>query len=269
MPVLVNYNRCSCMPTCFAANVCPKDTLRVDKTLMKVVVDATVCGDCHAPCLNFCDAVALKYAPNLLELDIMQRELDGLLSKEAAVEERRNLVETLSAAEAALAAPPEEAQVVISAPIILTTENFIQEVAESELPVLVDFWAEWCGPCKQIAPIVEDLATEFAGIIKFGKLNTDDEPQIAGQLGIQSIPTLMIFYGGQVADMIVGVVPKEQLRARLQRVADAVAQLQAQAGAQVNAPAPTVPAPRPTAPPPRPNIARPGVGGPPPRRPRR
>lgn len=240
MPVLVNYDRCTFKTTCFAASVCPKDTLRVDATLGKVVVDPTVCGDCPGPCLNFCDPVALKYAPDLLELDINQRELDGLLTKEMAALERADLVKKRKEAEAASRAEAEKAAL---APMTLTTKSFVQEVRDAEVPVLIDFWAEWCQPCKQIAPIVEQLAQEFAGKVKFAKVNIDEEPQIAGQLRIQSIPTLMIFFQGQVADMIVGAVGKAQLKVRLERVVEAVAQLKTQ-----QPPAPTAPAPKSSAP---------------------
>lgn len=266
MPVLVNYNRCNCMPTCFAAKACPKDTLRVDTTLMKVIVDPTVCGTCPGPCLNFCDAVALKYAPTLQELDIMQRELDGLLTVEGALAERKAIAEKRKAEEAAA---KEKEALAATAPMKLTTQNFMQEVVQSELPVLVDFWAEWCGPCKQIASSIDELARDFSGVIKFGKLNIDEEPEVANQLNVQSIPTLMIFFGGQLADIIVGAQGKEQIRARLQRVADAVAKLNAAPKAPAKGqPASAAPPPT-TAPTVRPTFMRPQGGGQPPRRPRR
>jgi len=101
-------------------------------------------------------------------------------------------------------------------PIIFTDDNFDSEVINSELPVLVDFWAEWCGPCKMIAPSVEELANEFEGRAKIGKLDVDNNQVTAGKYGIRSIPSLLIFKGGEVADQIVGAVPKDQLRSKLE-----------------------------------------------------
>ena len=96
--------------------------------------------------------------------------------------------------------------------------NFEQEVLRSTLPVLVDLWAAWCGPCRLIAPVVEELAGKYQGKMKMGKLNVDDYPQVAGQYRIMNIPTLLLFKGGQEVDRIVGVVPKEELTRRLERV---------------------------------------------------
>ena len=96
--------------------------------------------------------------------------------------------------------------------------NFEQEVTQSPLPVLVDLWAAWCGPCRVIGPLVEELAGAYQGKMKIGKLNVDDHPQVAARFRIMNIPTLLLFKGGKEVDRIVGVVPKEELTRRLERV---------------------------------------------------
>jgi thioredoxin 1 len=89
--------------------------------------------------------------------------------------------------------------------------NFQADVLQSSEPVVVDFWAEWCGPCKMIAPSLEEIATELDGKVKIAKLNIDENPELAAQFGVRSIPTLMIFKGGEVADIKVGAAPKTAL----------------------------------------------------------
>ena len=89
-----------------------------------------------------------------------------------------------------------------------TDANFQEEVLNANEPVLVDFWAVWCGPCRMIAPIVEELSTEYAGKVKVGKVDVDANPEISMNYGIRSIPTLLVFKGGKVVEQIVGAVPK-------------------------------------------------------------
>ncbi len=99
----------------------------------------------------------------------------------------------------------------------LTDANFQSEVIDSELPVLVDFWAEWCGPCKMIGPVIDQVATDLEGVAKVGKVNVDDARELAVKYNVKSIPLLLFFKNGEVKDQIVGAsVTKDQLKAKLQ-----------------------------------------------------
>ncbi len=103
-------------------------------------------------------------------------------------------------------------------PIEITDATFEQEVLKSDVPVLVDFWAEWCGPCKMIAPTVEEIANEYEGKVKVGKVDVDNNMQSAANFSIRSIPTLLIFKDGQVVDSIIGAVPKSEITRRLDAI---------------------------------------------------
>ena len=101
----------------------------------------------------------------------------------------------------------------------LTEAAFDQTLAEHKKAIVVDFWAEWCGPCKAIAPTLDELATEYAGRVTIAKVNVDEHPGLAARFQVRSIPTLLIFKGGQVIDQVVGAVPKAQIKKRLDAVA--------------------------------------------------
>ena len=101
------------------------------------------------------------------------------------------------------------------AEVVITKNNFETEVLKSDIPVLVDFWATWCGPCRMLAPVIEELAEEYAGKIKVGKIDVDQQPELAAQFGIMSIPTLILFKDGKPAAQSLGYKPKAQIEAML------------------------------------------------------
>ena len=103
-------------------------------------------------------------------------------------------------------------------PVHVTDETFKQEVLDNDTPVVVDFWAEWCGPCKAIAPIVDELSGEYDGRVKFAKVDVDTNQQVAASFGIRSIPVLLFFKSGEIADLIIGTVPKKDIIEKLDKL---------------------------------------------------
>ncbi len=113
---------------------------------------------------------------------------------------------------------PTQQATVSDQPVVITDGTFDQEVLQSPLPVVIDVWAPWCGPCRMIAPVVEELAKEFAGRAKFVKLNSDENQRVPSQYQIQGIPTLLFFKNGQLVDRVVGAVPKQNILQKLQPI---------------------------------------------------
>ncbi len=106
-------------------------------------------------------------------------------------------------------------------PFAVSDDDFQHQVLEASEPVLVDFWADWCGPCKMIAPVVDELSDEYDGKVSFAKVDVDANPKTAMDFGIRSIPTLLVFKGGEVAEQVIGAVPKSVLKKKLDSVLDA------------------------------------------------
>ncbi len=104
----------------------------------------------------------------------------------------------------------------LSEPVVLTDSNFKDEIAKYPV-MLVDFWAPWCGPCRMVSPIIEQLAKEYSGRVAFGKVNVDKKQMITGSFGVQSIPTMMIFKGGKPVDVMIGALPKAQIGMKIKR----------------------------------------------------
>jgi thioredoxin len=219
MPAVVDPLTCNKnWSLCFAARVCPQTAFSLTHE-GDVVIDSALCGDCPGPCTNFCDGYAIRYDPDPVAFDVLRRQTLGELDELAAAAERARL-----AAEREAEAAAARAGVIVD-----TTEaTFDTEVLQAELPVVVDFWAAWCGPCKMMAPAFEELATEYVGLVKFVKVNVDEQPLLTSRYRVQSMPTLLIFYRGQPVDGSVGALSKPQLQALVYNVLSAVQRLQAE-----------------------------------------
>jgi thioredoxin len=219
MPAIIDQHVCNCAPRCFAIPACPVDAIAFRVDLGQVTIDSDRCGDCPGPCTNFCDRSAIKYTPSYDDFDLLTAQVQGTMTlEEIAAERARRKEAAAKAAEAAKASPVKA----------LTARNFEQVIRTTELPIVIDFWAEWCGPCKQMAPVFEQLARQYEGLMLFAKVDTDREPVLAQQLGIQSLPTLLFIYRGQLLDRVIGAIPPQQLQARIYQVLTVVRQLSGQ-----------------------------------------
>jgi len=214
MPVVVDYSRCD-HHNCFPLDVCPQSGRALLDDGERIVAHPEVCGDCPAPCINFCDKTALRYAPDMAEIELVLAELEGSMTKEQADAiraEKKEAEQAVKEAEAAASVKP------------VKTADFETEVLKSDIPVAVDFWAPWCGPCKQMAPVFEELAKSYAGHMKFCKVNTDEEQALAMRYQIQGIPTLIFFWQGQIIDQVTGALPASMLQTAVYQILAAVQQ---------------------------------------------
>ncbi len=134
----------------------------------------------------------------------------------SAADDELEAIKQKKMAELQKVAAERQAMSAITQPIHLTDSNFASETAKYPL-MLVDFWAPWCGPCRMVAPIIDQLAKEYAGKVIFGKVNVDENPAISNTFGIASIPTMMMFKGGKVIDVIIGAMPKGQIEMKLKQ----------------------------------------------------
>jgi len=207
--------------------MCPYDVLHFDfdAPTNSATLNPELCGDCRGVCTNFCDPRALRFAPTMDELRLMEAEMSGTMSTEELSAERKRLKEQAEAAK-------QQQQAVME----LTAATFEQEVMQSTEPVFVDFWAPWCSPCKAFAPTFAQVAQEYTGRVRFAKVNTEAEQSLAQAFRIQSIPTMIIFYAGQVLGSFSGAVNASQLRSAVEQVLQSVSQMTQPAAGQ---PAPT------------------------------
>jgi thioredoxin 2 len=222
MPVLVDPKSCVDRDHCFAAGACPYDAFIHNPLKRTWEVDATVCGDCPGPCLNFCDKDALRWGDDLVDLQLVKAELEGKM-KPAEIAEAR--LKHKEEAKAALeAAKKKSAEGVIE----LTRANFEREVLRSQAPVVVDCWADWCAPCKQFSPIFEATAKQYVGVVKFAKLDTESERALAAGLEVQALPTILMFYKGQLVNAVEGALPAAHFQQWIYQTLAAIRQYEAQ-----------------------------------------
>lgn len=205
MPAVIDPNVCDRnWASCFPARMCPQEAFSFNSELNEVIIDDSLCGDCPGPCVNFCDQYAIRYTPDHSEFEVLKKRTLGEITEEEAAAELEELQEAEKQAE--------ESESGQGATVSVSAATFAEQVLQSELPVIVDFWAPWCGPCQQMAPVFEKLAEQYQGSILFAKVNTDDEQQLTAQYQITSLPTTALFWQGQLVDKFAGALSEAQLQ---------------------------------------------------------
>ncbi len=207
MPVLILKDRCDNLPRCYAAAACPNQALLYDERQGRIVVFPERCGDCRGPCLNFCDRYALKYAPSLEELRLLQAEQDGSMSAQEIAAERLRLKQ----------AQESRKQQAIAE---VTALDFQQEVGQARLPVLLVVDSPRSPTWKRLQPILEQVGQQLVGQVTIRRLNSDSERQLLTALRIRSVPTFVLFYRGQPVNGVEGVLSQAQLQTWLQEALD-------------------------------------------------
>ena len=210
MPVLIDYRACDDSPHCGAARACSYGAITFNASRKKIEVDNSKCGDCGI-CVRYCPSGAVKFARTEAELKQVEAEIAASnLSKDDVLERQYGV-------------RPGDPRATGQNLGHVGCEDFEEEVLRSPVPVAVDCWAEWCAPCRILAPTFKDMAAQYDGRMKFVKLDTEACQDIPAQYGIRSIPTVLFFHRGKVVAREIGAVPRKQFQTTVDQVLKAAA----------------------------------------------